>query len=769
MIRGRPPDKEIRSPGQTEGRTMSPLPYELRDEAYRLYQAGDPAAAASLCERLLRQEPRHAEAHYLLGVIAQDAGRLVQAAERIGLAAHLAPDNAVFVNALGEVSLLSDRQAEAEACFRRALTLRPAYERAHNNLGRLLHARGDLTAAGRCFAEALRLNPNYATAHNNLGAVLQARGEQDAAAAHFRQALALQPAYPEAHCNLGNTLLAQGDPPLAAARFREALRLRPGYARAQHGLGRALENLCDYHAALSCYRSAVQLHPGFVEAHESLGNLLLLQPDWEGARTAFERVLALRPDHGDAACRLAFTRQVLCDWGGRDADLVRVRRDADCSLSAGQATPVLPFCALTLPWPAEQHLAVARSHAEATTRGVAPLRQTLAFRPGPPGPPEGRLRVGYLSGEFRDHAVSHLVQGVFGRHDRRQFEVFAYSFGPDDGSTYRRRIVRDCDHFRDLRTTSLVDSARRVHDDQLHVLVDLQGWVGIPRMSLLALRPAPVQVHYLGYPGSTGADFIDYLIGDPVVTPPPRHAAYGERLVLLPHCYLATDNGQAVADSAGSRADHGLPAEAVVFCVFNNSYKIEPERFGVWMRILGRVPGSVLWLSPVAPVIEFNLRREAGKRGIAAGRLVFARRVADKADHLARHRLADLFLDTATYNGHTTACDALWAGLPLLTCPGDTFASRVGASLLTAVGLPELIAADEKEYEEMAVRLAGQPEARHQLGRKLAEQRTTWPLFDTPRLVRNLERAYRAMWDVYASGRPPQPLVVTDGGGPGTT
>jgi predicted O-linked N-acetylglucosamine transferase (SPINDLY family) len=280
-------------------------------------------------------------------------------------------------------------------------------------------------------------------------------------------------------------------------------------------------------------------------------------------------------------------------------------------------------------------------------------------------------------------------------------------------------------------------------------------------MALLALRPAPIQVHYLGYPGTTGADFIDYLIGDPVVTPPDRQALYREQLVILPDCYLATDNSQPVADSAGTRADHHLPADEIVFCAFNNSYKIEPERFSVWMRILERVHGSVLWLSPVAPPIEQNLRREAEARRVAGSRLVFARRLAGKAEHLARHRLADLFLDTMLYNGHTTVCDALWAGLPVLTCPGGTFASRVAASLLTAVGLPELIASDPQRYEELAIHLAGHPEALGELRSKLAAQRTTWPLFDTPGLVRHLEQAYRAMWHLYASGRPPQPLVVT--------
>jgi predicted O-linked N-acetylglucosamine transferase (SPINDLY family) len=742
---------------------MSRSANELRDDAYRRYQAGDTAAAVRLCEQLLREDPRHADALYLLGAAAQEAGRLGEAAELIGRAVGLAPGNAVFLNTLGEVHLARGGAADAAACFRRAVALHPTYERAHNNLGRVLLAQGDLPAAAACFTEAARLNPTYPTGHNNLGAVLQAQGRLDDAAGRFRQALALRPDYPEAHCNLATVVQALGDPVAAASHFREAIRLRRDYPRAHHGLGRALEAVCDFPAALACYREAVRLKPDFVEALESLGNLLQLLPDWDGARAAFERVLGLQPGNAAAFGRLVFARQVLCEWRTRDADLARLWDDAARHLAAGRPTPVLPFYALTVPWSAEQQLAAARSHSDAIARDVGPLRQSLGPWPHPPGPdPRGRLRVGYVSGEFRDHAVSHLVQGVFGLHDRRGFEVFAYSFGPDDGSPYRRRIARDCDHFRDLREASLAESARRVGDDRLHVLVDLQGHAGIPRLPLMALRPAPVQVNYLGHPGTTGADFIDYLIGDPVVTPPDRAAAYREQLVLLPHCYLATDHTQPVAESAGTRAGHGLPEGGVVFCAFNNSYKLEPERFGVWMRVLDRVPGSVLWLSPVAERVEQNLRREAEARGVAGGRLVFARRVAGKAEHLARHRLADLFLDTAVYNGHTTACDALWAGLPVLTAPGETFASRVAASLLRAVGLPGLIAADPAGYEERAVHLAHYPEALRGLREQLAARRTTWPLFDTPRLVQSLERAYRAMWDVYAAGGPPRPLVVTD-------
>jgi predicted O-linked N-acetylglucosamine transferase (SPINDLY family) len=766
-------------------------------QALRHYQAGERRQAEQLCWEVLQREPLHAEAIYLLGVLALDAGQTARAIGHFHHATLLQPDHAPFQHALAEAYRTWGGLGEAVECYRAALRLDPAYAaahhglgftllaqgdiepavaslrqalslqpnqpRAHNNLGQALHRRGDVAGAAACFAEAIRLKPDYAIAHNNLGAILQLQGKLDEAAVRFRQALALQADYPEAHFNLGSVLHAQGDPVAAAACFRKALQLRPDYPRAHLGLGQALEALCDFHAAVASYRAAVRLQPDFAEGYQSLGNLLQLQPDWEGARAAFERVLELQPDNAEAFSHRFVIRQVLCDWRSPDADLARLWHDAADQLAADKPTAIQPFFTLTVPWSPEQQLAVARSHAEATARRVGPLRQSLGFGPRVLAAVRSeRLRIGYLSAEFRDHAVSHLVQGVFGLHDRQRFEVFAYSFGPDDGSSYRQRIARDCDHFRDLRETSLADSARCIYEDRLHLLVDLQGYIGLPRMALLALRPAPVQVHYLGYPGTCGADFIDYLIGDPVVTPPQSQAHYRECLVLLPHCYLATDNSQAVAESSGTRAEHGLPAEGVVFCAFNHSYKIEPERFGAWMRIMERVPGSVLWLSPGAVTMEANLRREAEARRIAGSRLVFARRVAGKAEHLARHRLADLFLDTALYNGHTTACDALWAGLPVLTCPGTTFAARVAASLLSNVGLPELIATDLAEYERLAFRLAQQPEELRQLRARLMAQRTTWPLFDTPRLTRNLERAYRAMWDLHAAGLPPRSLTITE-------
>jgi predicted O-linked N-acetylglucosamine transferase (SPINDLY family) len=772
-------------------------PDELHARAWQHYHSGDRQQAERLCWEMLRMQPLHADAIYLLGVLALDGDRPLPALLYFHHATTLRPANPAFHNALGEGYRALGRWEDAAGCFREAIRLEPTYaaahhalglvvldqgelaaavssfrqalaarpdhERAHLNLGRALQLQGDLEAAAACYAEAIRLKPDYALAHNNLAVVLQAQGRHADAVARLREALRWQPHYPEAHFNLATSLQALGDAAAARAGFREALRLRPDYAKAHYGLGRAQETLGELPAALASYREALRYQPAYALAQESLGNLLLLQPDWEGARGAFQRALDLQPENAQAFARLVYTRQALCDWRTRPADLDRLWDDSARSIAAGQPAAVVPFCALTVPWSAAQHLAVARSHSDTLARSLSALRQSLWLdqqRVDGPRPPGSKLRVGYLCAEFRDHAVGHAIQGLFGLHDRRDFEVFGYALGGDDGSVYRQRIVRDCDHFVDLGPLSLADGARRIHQDGIHLLIDLQGYTGFSRMGLLALRPAPVQVNYLGYPGTTGAEFIDYLITDPVVTPPELAGDFRERLVWLPHTYLATDHRQPIAAARATRAGHGLPEKGVVFCCFHNSYKIEPLVFDLWMRLLAQVPGSVLWLTG-APPVEQNLRREAVTRGVAADRLVFARH-QPKAEHLDRLRLADLFLDALVYNAHTTACDALWVGLPVLTCPGGTFASRVAAGLVKAIGLPELIAPTPEEYERLALHLARHPDALRELRAKLAAHRTTWQLFDTPRFVRNLERAYRAMWDLYASGQPPQPIVVTE-------
>jgi protein O-GlcNAc transferase len=377
-------------------------------------------------------------------------------------------------------------------------------------------------------------------------------------------------------------------------------------------------------------------------------------------------------------------------------------------------------------------------------------------------PPKEKITLGYLSSDFRDHPVAHLMRSLLGLHDRGAFKVACYSCGIDDGSDYRRGISKDADKFVDLHGLNHAEAAKCIWDDQVDILVELNGYTEGSRLDICALRPAPVQVSYLGFPGTTGADFMDYIIVDKIVAPAEHAPYYGECLVYLPHCYMATDNGQPVSEILQKREDVGLPRDGVVFCSFNQGFKIDETTFDVWMTILKDVPRSVLWLQKLNQAAQKNLKNAAEDRGISADRIVFAEKLPVKADHLARLSFADLALDTLAFNGHTTTSDILWAGVPIVALQGSHFASRVSASILTAMGLPELVTHSTKDYQTVAVALAKNPEALEKVRKKLLNNLLETPLFDTPRFVRNLEKAYKEMWKVFLSGKRPEQIHIVD-------
>jgi predicted O-linked N-acetylglucosamine transferase (SPINDLY family) len=432
----------------------------------------------------------------------------------------------------------------------------------------------------------------------------------------------------------------------------------------------------------------------------------------------------LRPGHAEALNQQIQCRQQICDWRG----IGLLQRDL---LSSSERFS--PFGALTIDSTPAQQLAVARTWCEQRYAAIKPLPQNSDHR-------GGKIRLGYLSADFCNHAMAHPVAALIEHHDRQRFEIIAYSYGPDDGSPMRRRLAQACDRFTDIRSMPAIEAAKLIQADGIDILIDLAGYTTGARTEILAFRPAPVQVNFLGYPGTMGAGFIDYIIADPVCIPLGEDVYFSETVVRLADCYQPNDRRREIAETP-SREACGLPARGVVFCCFNNIYKIAPEMFAVWMRLLEQVPDSVLWLLDGNTAARQNLRREAGG---AADRLIFAPR-QPMPDHLARHRLADLFLDTLPYNAHTTASDALWAGLPVLTCRGKTFAGRVAASLLTAVGLPELIASSLADYEALALGLAREPARLAAVRDKLAANRHTAPLFDSVRFARAIETAYRQM------------------------
>lgn len=754
--------------------------------ALAAYRAGRLADAEAGLRQALRQRGTFAPAWQLLGLVAAHAGRadealrcldracfyaptdgeilshraellrrsgrLEPALECARQAVRFAPDSAAAHNNLGLVWLDLEEPAKARATLEAALACDPTHARAHYNLGNALLQLDDAAAAEARLRRALDLQPEHAHAWAALGAALGAQGRFEEAYPCFERALALRPEDAKVHLNLAHVLAAQKRLPEALRRYRQALALAPGYAEALLGQGRVHSAEKQHALAADCFRLALAGRPSWPEALQQLGSALFELEDYAEAKAVLHQALAARPDFPEAVATLLRVLSNTCDWAEMPARVAEIRAAAGQALAAGKVPPISSSQANAYDFSMAEKLAFARAHSARLEERLAPARARLAFRHPAPDRAPDRLRIGYWSYDLRNHATAHLMRRVFGLHDRARFEVFTYSYGPDDGSDYRATIASESEHFVDLREAEDAEAAGRIQADGIHILVDLMGYVANCRPEVLALRPAPIQVNFLGYPGSMGAGFMDYIVTDRVTTPAEDEPFIDEAIVHMPHSYQVTDDRQPIDPGTVTRADEGLPESGVVYCCFNTLYKLEPSFFGAWMRILAAVPGSVLWLLAKPEAARANLRREAEAAGVDADRLVFAEG-KPKPLHLARLRLADLFLDTRYYNAHTTASDALWAGVPVLTCPGGGFPARVAASLLTAIDLPELILPDLACYEREALRLGRDPVALAALKAKLALHRTTRPLFDTPRWLRHFEWALEAIWARHAAGQ----------------
>lgn len=772
------------------------------------HQQGRHDAAIELIGKAIALNGRIPAFHSNLAAIYRTVGRLDEAIAAAKRALALKPD---FVEAhinLGISHLARDQRAEAIAALRRAVALKPDSVEAHFNLGNALYAEGRRAEALAAFHQVQTLRPDFPDAHLAAGGLLLEQGKPEEALAAYRRALALAPDRIAIPLALAHACLTLGQVEEAIASLRQGLALDPACAEAHAALGDAFQAQGDAVAAIAAYETAIAAQPDFAEAHLNLGHLLREEGKTEQAMRAYQRALAEvrksldsaataegREDEATATYRqaLALTLDLAGTADFEDgivapdklgAAITALRR----ALAIGPAVPRLlaqlaRFRAQACDWSedekeAEQVADVMRRHARTVhpfdflARSSSPADQLLCAqqwlgdlgrraadfphpRPKAPGP----IRLGYLSADYREHPVGQVIPELIERHDRSRFAVTGYSYGPDDGGPRRRRLMTAFDRFVDLRTLDNDEAARRIHDDGIDILIDLTGHTANARLRILARHPAPLQVGYLGYPGTTGADFIDYALVDRQIAPPEEQPFFTERLVHLPHSYFAYDTHCAIAEPAPTRAACGLPERGFVFCCFNNSYKLTPAVFDIWMRLLRAVPDSVLWLIQTNPLVSDNLRREAQARAVAPERLVFATRLPFP-EHLARHRLADLFLDTLPYNAHTTAADALWAGLPLVTCTGTAFPGRVAGSLLRAVGLPELITTTAAEYEALALALARSGARLAGLREKLALNRKTTPLFDMERLAADIETAYRRMWDLWCAGAAPRSFAV---------
>jgi protein O-GlcNAc transferase len=529
--------------------------------------------------------------------------------------------------------------------------------------------------------------------------------------------------------------------------FLEAARLDPRSATANNNVANVLGELGRNEEALPYLQKVIDANPGLADARHNFGMLLQKLKRHEEAAASLEEALRLAPRAGYTLSSLVWNELAICKWEGLTPQVDALRSE----VRRGEI-PAEPFVLVAVsPSPEEQRLCAQR-HVREKLPQRPPLWRGSRYR-------HDRVRLAYLSADYSEHATAYLAAGLFERHDRSRFEVIGVSYGPDDHSPMRQRLMRAFDQFVDVRSRGDEETARLLHEMEVDVAIDLKGYTTGARPEILSYRPAPVQVSYLGFPGTMAAPFIDYIVADRWVLPAEDRLHYTEQVVYLPDCYQVNDAARSVAERTPSRAQAGLPRDGFVFCCFNNSYKIMPPVFAIWMKLLREIPQSALWLLQDSAEAKRRLQQAAQAAGVDAARLVFAARVAP-AEHLARHRLADLFLDTLPYNAHTTASDALWAGLPVLTCVGNTFAGRVAGSLLRAVGLPELVTQTLHDYETLAFKLARSPALLAQVRDRLEHNRATVPLFDLERFRRHLEAAYLTMWETSQRGEPPRGFSV---------
>jgi len=611
----------------------------------------------------------------------------------------------------------------------------------HKESGDALLDQANWEAAASQYWQALALQPHYAEAHGNLALVLMRMQQLDAAREHSLQALAIKPELFNSHYLLATIARQQGRDGDAILHLHHAIAVKPDFDVAYHELGVLYAHRSERAGAQAAYRHVLTLDPDHVAVLFNLAGLLEFDGNRQDAIACYRKALALQPTFNSA--RLAMLHQLMqtCDWHGLLEEVDRVRQ-AVRDMPADIETCDSPFSFLALPGAtAAEQKRCAEKWTLTQYRQQVQMRNTLGF--DAKRTPNSKPHIGYLSSDFCDHATARLMAEVFELHDRDQFRITAYSYSPADGSAMSARMHAAFDAFVDISALSDIEVAQRIYNDHVDILVDLKGYTGDSRSAILALCPAPIQVNYLGYPGTMGAGFVDYLIADRFVIPDEERQHYTENTAYLPHCYQPNDRTRARAANPG-RTKVGLPENGIVFCCFNQTYKITPEMFAIWCDLLNEVPGSVLWLIASNEHTQGNLQREAMARGVAPERLIFAPRVSADA-HLARQQCADIFLDTIPYNAHTTCSDALWMGLPVITLAGDTFSSRVAGSLLTALGVPELITYRAKDYHALALQLARDDVRRAELRTKIASLRDTSPLFDSLQFTRDLEQVYQQM------------------------
>jgi predicted O-linked N-acetylglucosamine transferase (SPINDLY family) len=790
-----------------------------------LYMSGLLASAnqnyelsVELFQKAIKVKDNHSDVFYNLGVTLQKLNRLDEALFSINKALNLNPvdyEALIFQgNIFQELNLahnaiIAYKQAikinpdyskayyscglvcqklkcfnEALIYYDRAIEIDPLYLKAYNNRGILLHDLNRLVDALRdydkvidinsfnfeawrnrgevlqdlnrfkesltSYDRAIEIKKDYAEAYFCRGLLLQKNKYFEEAVSSFALAIEIKPDFAQAYSNMGNILQELKRYEEALASFDRAIELKPDYAHAYSNRGNLFQDLNRYKEALADYGHAIELMPDYAEAYSNRGTLFVELGCFDDALKSYFKGIAVNPDYEYLLGTLLHTEMQICYWQDFEANFKKLLY----SINNGTKSSV-SFYVLGL----TDSLSIQRKASEIWINSKYPSNTSLGVIPKYQR--KNKIRIGYYSADFHNHATAILMVELFEKHDKNNYEIIAFSFGPHVNDAMRQRLVLAFDQFIDVFFASDKDIALMSRDMQIDIAIDLKGFTKHQRAGIFSYRAAPIQINYIGYPGTMATEYIDYIIADTTLIPIEAQQYYLEKVVYLPNSYQVNDRKREVDIKNFKRDELGLPNEGFVFCCFNNNYKITPNIFNGWVKILKAVKGSVLWLLEDNLNARINLRKEAENRGLNPDRLIFAKRMK-LPEHLARHRAADLFIDTLPYNAHTTASDALWTGLPVLTCMGESFASRVAASLLNAIELPELITTTQAEYEAKAIELANNPAKLKAIKDKLERNRLTTALFDTPRFTRHIEAAYKQIYERYQADLPPDHIYIKD-------
>ena len=732
-------------------------------------------------QALCNDYPQDLRLQHLIGNSNHRLGRYTEALSVFKNSLKISPNNSITFFNMGNIYLDIDHFEDAKTSFEFAIRYKSDFKEAYNNLGITLQKLGYFSEALaaykqvmlidpsdyyalynmgiiygkqrrnndaiKSFQSALKLYPKSCECLNNLGLAFDRMGEYAKAVETFNQAISYNPSFFEAYNNLGNTYRNQGSLSKSISNFKQSISIKFDFADGHNNLGVALTTmgrLSDAHIAL---QKAISLDPHHAEAYNNLGICLTHKKQLTEAIAAYEKALELQPEYSEARSQKLHLQAHICDWSAIKADSSYLE---DLGVSQGS---ISPFSVLCLEDEPQRH----RLRAEKCANTKYPMK---------PRPFEkmskstfDRIKVGYFSADFNEHPVAYLIAKVLEEHDRNKFEISAYSLHTGPDSEIRKRLINSVDNFENVEELNDFEIMQKARDDEIDIAIDLTGYTQNNRTAIFAHRAAPIQINFLGYPGTLGAKFMDYIIVDHTLVPDENQKYFSEAPIYLPNSYMPTDNTRIISPRALSRKQLGLPENAFVFCCFNNNYKISEDVFDIWMRVMKLVEGSVLWLRKTNEISDKNLIKAAETRGVAASRIIFANKIP-MDEHLARHKLADLFLDTFAFNAHTTASEALWAGLPVVTKVGQGFAARVAASLLNAIGLPELITHSKREYEGLILELATNKEKLEKITEKLAKNRPTKPLFDTEQYTRHLESAYHLAHQKYLSGKKPSKILI---------